>query len=136
MESGNQAPNILPPLAPPAEVMPAGGEVLSQPEVEPKAGAEKAQAEIVKNTETPENANVEKTQTGVIELSMLATDPAKPNYYDSVSRKDAITKETLEVIKRDITGSIKEGKRREANDKYQKLRDEQVKAIREKGTVL
>lgn len=136
MESGNPSPNILPPSTPPAEAMPAGGEGLVSPEFAANTGGEKAQAEIVKNTDTPEIEIVENTSTVAPGLVGVATDPAKFDYSDSVSRADSIKKETLEVIKKDIVAPIREGKRREANEKYQKLRKEQVKAIREKGTVL
>jgi hypothetical protein len=101
---------------------------------------EKAQAEIVKNTVTPPPIIVKNTQTDdnadTNNDTPVATDPAHVQYAEVVSREDAITKELLEVVKRDVTTPIREGRRHEATDNYQKIREEQIDAIRKKGGAL
>jgi hypothetical protein len=132
MEPGNNAaPNFAPPL-PPVEVASQGGETLPSPETGIEQAPEKAQAEIVKNTQTPQQTIVKNTQT---DDATATDDTAVVEYDEVVSRGEKINKQTLEVIKRDITGPIREGKLHEADDKYQELRGEQVEAIRKKGTV-
>lgn len=138
MEPGNPlAPDILPPAPTTPEAVPGtAGDVLPVPEFAPEAGAEKAQAEIVKNTQTPMPVIVKNTETdNVAPVAPFASDPAKINYEEATSDKDAITKAAITALRKIVIAPIKEGKDAEANANYQGARAKQLEIIRKKGTV-
>jgi hypothetical protein len=97
---------------------------------------EQAQAEIVKNTETVQETNVKNTQTDNKSVEViLATDPARVDFEDMVSRGDEINKTTIQAVKTLVETPVYKGDDHQGFANMQKMRDEQVKAIRQKGTV-